>query len=54
VVQKALDDGVPAADILDKALIAGMNIIGGKFKNGEVFVPVYATVSATVFTYVNE
>jgi 5-methyltetrahydrofolate--homocysteine methyltransferase len=39
VVQKALDDGVPAADILDKGLIAGMNIIGGKFKNGEVFVP---------------
>jgi 5-methyltetrahydrofolate--homocysteine methyltransferase len=38
-VQKALDDGVPAVDILDKGLIAGMNIIGGKFKNGEVFVP---------------
>ncbi|MDR0290540.1 MAG: corrinoid protein [Treponema sp.] len=38
-VQKALDDGVPASDILDKGLIAGMNVIGGKFKNGEVFVP---------------
>jgi 5-methyltetrahydrofolate--homocysteine methyltransferase len=38
-VQKALDDGVPAGDILDKGLIAGMMIIGGKFKNGEVFVP---------------
>jgi len=38
-VQKALDDGVPAGDILDKGLISGMNVIGTKFKNGEVFVP---------------
>ena len=38
-VQKALDDGVAAADILEKGLISGMNVIGGKFKNGEVFVP---------------
>jgi 5-methyltetrahydrofolate--homocysteine methyltransferase len=39
VVQKALDEGVAAAEILEKGLISGMNIIGGKFKNGEVFVP---------------
>ncbi|MCL2831550.1 MAG: corrinoid protein [Treponema sp.] len=39
VVQKALDDGVPAGDILNKGLISGMNVIGTKFKNGEVFVP---------------
>jgi 5-methyltetrahydrofolate--homocysteine methyltransferase len=38
-VQKALDDGLPAGDILEKGLIAGMMVIGGKFKNGEVFVP---------------
>jgi 5-methyltetrahydrofolate--homocysteine methyltransferase len=38
-VQKALDSGVAATDILEKGLIAGMGIIGGKFKNGEVFVP---------------
>jgi 5-methyltetrahydrofolate--homocysteine methyltransferase len=38
-VQKALEDEVPAVDILEKALIAGMSIIGGKFKRGEVFVP---------------
>jgi 5-methyltetrahydrofolate--homocysteine methyltransferase len=38
-VQKALDEGVSAQDILDKSLIAGMNVIGGKFKRGEVFVP---------------
>ena len=39
VVEKALNDGAAAADILEKGLIAGMNIIGGKFKQGEVFVP---------------
>jgi 5-methyltetrahydrofolate--homocysteine methyltransferase len=38
-VQKALDTGIPPQDILDKSLIAGMNVIGGKFKRGEVFVP---------------
>ena len=38
-VEKALNDGAAAADILEKGLISGMNIIGGKFKNGEVFVP---------------
>ena len=39
VVEKALSDGAAAADILEKGLMAGMNVIGGKFKNGEVFVP---------------
>jgi 5-methyltetrahydrofolate--homocysteine methyltransferase len=38
-VQKALDAGAAAQDVLEKGLIAGMNVIGGKFKRGEVFVP---------------
>jgi 5-methyltetrahydrofolate--homocysteine methyltransferase len=38
-VEKALSEGVQAVDILDKALITGMNIIGEKFKNGEIYVP---------------
>jgi 5-methyltetrahydrofolate--homocysteine methyltransferase len=38
-VQKVLDAGASPSDILEKGLIAGMNIIGGKFKRGEVFVP---------------
>ncbi|MDR0555360.1 MAG: corrinoid protein [Treponema sp.] len=38
-VQKALDAGASAPDILEKGLIAGMSVIGGKFKRGEVFVP---------------
>ena len=39
VVEKALADGAAPGDILEKGLISGMSVIGGKFKNGEVFVP---------------
>lgn len=38
-VQQALDEGIPAAEILQDGLLAGMSIIGEKFKNNEVFVP---------------
>ena len=38
-VEQALKDGAAPADILEKGLLSGMGIIGGKFKNGEVFVP---------------
>ena len=38
-VEKALSDGAAPADILEKGLISGMNVIGGKFAKGEVFVP---------------
>jgi 5-methyltetrahydrofolate--homocysteine methyltransferase len=38
-VQTALDTGAAPGDILEKALMAGMNIVGGKFKRNEVFVP---------------
>ena len=39
LVQQALDAGISARDILDNALIAGMNVVGEKFKNNEIFVP---------------
>jgi corrinoid protein of di/trimethylamine methyltransferase len=38
-VQKALDDGIPASTILQDGLLAGMDVVGVKFKNNEVFVP---------------
>ena len=38
-VQKTLDAGAAPGDILEKALMEGMNIVGGKFKRNEVFVP---------------
>ena len=39
LVQQAIDEGIPAQEILEKGLIDGMNVIGEKFKNNEVFVP---------------
>ena len=39
LVQQAIDEGIPAQDILEQGLISGMNIIGDKFKNNEIFVP---------------
>ncbi len=39
LVPKALEEGIPATDILNEGLLAGMSIIGVKFKNNEVFVP---------------
>ena len=38
-VPKALEEGIPASEILEDGLLAGMDIIGQKFKNNEVFVP---------------
>ena len=34
-----MDEGISPQEILEDGLLAGMNIIGGKFKNNEVFVP---------------
>lgn len=39
LVQQAINEGVPAQEILEKGLLDGMNVIGEKFKNNEVFVP---------------
>ncbi|MDL2300783.1 corrinoid protein [Lachnospiraceae bacterium OttesenSCG-928-D06] len=39
LVQQALDEGLDPKEILNDGLLSGMMIIGGKFKNNEVFVP---------------
>ena len=39
LVQQAIDAGIPAQEILEDGLLAGMSVIGEKFKNNEVFVP---------------
>ncbi len=39
LVQQAIDEGQSAQAILQDGLLAGMSVIGGKFKNNEVFVP---------------
>jgi len=39
LVQEAVDSGISAQQVLNEGLLAGMNIIGVKFKNNEVYVP---------------
>ena len=39
LTKKALAEGVPAADVLQKGLIAGMSVVGERFKKNEVYVP---------------
>lgn len=39
LIQKAMDEGVLAQIILEQGLLAGMSVIGSKFKNNEIYVP---------------
>jgi corrinoid protein of di/trimethylamine methyltransferase len=39
LVERALGEGIPPQTILDEGLLAGMGVIGAKFKANEVFVP---------------
>lgn len=39
MVKEALDEGMGVKDILENGLIAGMSIIGEKFKNNQIYVP---------------
>lgn len=39
LVQQAIDENVPAKDILEGGLLDGMNVIGEKFQKNEVYVP---------------
>ena len=38
-VQLALDQGISPKDILENGLLAGMDVVGDKFKNNQAFVP---------------
>ena len=39
LVPQALEEGIPAATILEEGLLAGMEIVGQRFKANEIFVP---------------
>ena len=38
-VKEALDAGTSPQEVLEKALLPGMDVIGGKFKENKVFIP---------------
>lgn len=39
LVPQALEEGIPARQILEEGLLAGMDVVGRKFKANEIFVP---------------
>ena len=39
MVQEAVDSGISVQQILNEGLLSGMNLVGIKFKNNEVYVP---------------
>lgn len=39
LVEKALEEGISAEEILNEGLLAGMDIVGERFKKNEVYVP---------------
>ena len=39
LAQQALDEGSKAGEILDKGLIPGMDVVGQRFKAGDMFIP---------------
>jgi len=39
LTKAAIDDGTPPGEILNKGLIAGMAVVGERFKNNEFYVP---------------
>ncbi len=39
LVQSAADSGIDAASILEQGLLGGMDVIGARFKNNEIYVP---------------
>lgn len=39
LVSQALEEGIPAEQILNEGLLAGMDIVGERFKKNEVYVP---------------
>jgi len=39
LVNQAIDEKIPVRNILEDGLLAGMDIIGEKFKSGDIFIP---------------
>jgi len=39
LTKQALGEGIPPKDVLNDGLIAGMNVVGERFKNNEIYVP---------------
>ena len=45
IIEETLANNIPPEEILDKGLIAGMDVVGAKFKDGEIFLPEVLTAA---------
>jgi 5-methyltetrahydrofolate--homocysteine methyltransferase len=50
LVRGALDEGVPPQEIIDQGLIVGMDEVGVRFKNDEMFIPEVLVSAKTMHT----
>jgi 5-methyltetrahydrofolate--homocysteine methyltransferase len=50
LVQGALDEGISPQEIIDEGLIAGMDEVGVRFKNDEMFIPEVLVAAKTMHT----
>lgn len=48
LVEQALEEGIPAQEILDDALISAMDVVGDKFSKNEIFVPEMLVAAKTM------
>ncbi|MDY6827479.1 MAG: B12-binding domain-containing protein, partial [Bacillota bacterium] len=39
LTKKMVDEGVAPLEIVNKGLISGMNVVGDRFKKGDMYVP---------------
>ena len=39
LIEKAISEGLPAEEILNEGLLSGMDVIGEKFKNNQIYLP---------------
>ena len=53
LIEQALNEGISAEDILNGGLIAGMSVVGEKFKNGELYLPEVMMAARTMDTGVS-
>lgn len=51
LTQEAVDSGMPAREALDNGLLAGMNVVGIRFKAGDMFIPEVLLCARTMRGY---
>ena len=54
LVPQALEEGIPAQEILQDGLLAGMDVVGRKFKANEIFVPEVLVAAELLKPYLSE